>query len=65
MEFCNNMGLHTFAGGQTPHAATGIYSLLLGFFISLIVIVIVSLLTKAPEQSILDEFESVKNYKEN
>lgn len=53
------------AGGQTPYAATGIYSLLLGFFISLIVIVIVSLLTKAPEQSILDEFESVKNYKEN
>ena len=53
------------AGGQTPYAATGIYSLLLGFFISRIVIVIVSLLTKAPEQSILDEFESVKNYKEN
>ncbi len=53
------------AGGQTPYAATGIYSLLPGFFISLIVIVIVSLLTKAPEQSILDEFESVKNYKEN
>ena len=35
------------AGGQTPYAATGIYSLLLGFFISLIVIVIVSLLTES------------------
>lgn len=52
------------AGGQTPYAATGIYSLLLGFFISLICIVIVSLLTKAPSQEILAEFEKVDNYVE-
>lgn len=51
--------------GQTPYAATGIYSLLLGFFISLICIVIVSLLTKAPSKEILDEFEKVNCYKES
>ena len=43
-------------GGQTPYAVTGIYSLLLGFF--------VSLLTKAPSKEIVDEFESVKTYQE-
>ena len=53
------------AGGQTPYAATGIYSLLLGFFISLACIVLVSLCTKAPEQEILDEFDAVKNYVED
>ena len=47
------------AGGQTPYAATGIYSLLLGFFISLACIVIVSLCTKAPKQEIVDEFNAV------
>lgn len=52
------------AGGQTPYAATGIYSLLLGFFISLACIVIVSLCTKAPSQEILDEFDAVTNYVE-
>lgn len=50
--------------GSTLYAATGIYSLLLGFFISLAFIFIVSLCTKKPEQSILDEFEQVKNYVE-
>lgn len=50
--------------GQTPSAATGIYSLLLGFFVSLICIVVVSLLTKAPEKAILDEFERVNQYVE-
>lgn len=53
-----------FVGGQTPYAATGIYSLLLGFFISLLFIVVVSLLTKAPSQDMLDEFEKVNNYTE-
>ena len=52
-------------GGETPYKATGIYSLLLGFFISLIFIVVVSLFTKAPEQEILDEFDAVNNYKES
>ena len=50
--------------GKTLYEQTGLYSLLLGFFISLLMIVIVSLLTKAPDQSILDEFEEVKNYRE-
>ena len=53
------------AGGQTPYAATGIYSLLLGFFISLACIVIVSLLTKAPKQEIVDEFNAVNAYVED
>lgn len=51
-------------GGQTIYAATGLYSLVVGFAISLACIVIVSLATKAPEQSILDEFDAYKNYKE-
>jgi sodium/proline symporter len=51
-------------GGQTIYAATGLYSLVVGFVISLLCIVIVSLLTKEPEQSIYDEFEAYKNYRE-
>lgn len=51
-------------GGQTIGAATGIYSLLVGFFISLICIIVVSLVTKAPGQEILDEFEAYKHYRE-
>ena len=43
-------------GGKTIYAATGIYSLLVGFFISLLCIVVVSLCTKAPDESILEEF---------
>lgn len=45
--------------GQTIYAATGIYSLLVGFFISLLFIIVVSLCTKAPEQEIIDEFNKV------
>lgn len=51
-------------GGQTIYAATGLYSLVIGFAISLICIVVVSLATKEPEKSIYDEFEAYKNYKE-
>ncbi len=51
-------------GGKTLYESTGLYSLLLGFFISLIIIIVVSLCTKAPSQEILDEFDKVKNYKE-
>lgn len=47
-------------GGKTLYAATGIYSLLVGFFLSLIFIVVVSLCTKAPDDSILEEFEKSK-----
>lgn len=51
-------------GGQTIGAATGIYSLLVGFFVSLILIVVVSLCTKEPDASILAEFDKVQNYTE-
>lgn len=47
-------------GGQTLGAATGIYSLLIGFFVSLALIVVVSLLTKAPSKEMLDAFDDVK-----
>ncbi len=49
------------AGGKTLGAATGIYSLLIGFGISLICIVIVSLLSKEPSKEILQEFEDVRS----
>lgn len=39
---------------------TGIYSLLIGFFVSLLFIIIVSLCTKGPSQEIKDEFDSVE-----
>lgn len=48
-------------GGQTLGAVTGLYSLALGFFISLLLIVIVSLLTKAPSEEIYQEFDDMKN----
>ena len=51
--------------GQTIYAATGLYSLLVGFVISTVFIIIVSLLTKAPSQEILDEFATYKNFKES
>ncbi|MCF0246380.1 MAG: sodium/proline symporter, partial [Ileibacterium sp.] len=44
--------------GQTLGQATGIYSLLIGFFVSAAFIVLVSLMTKAPEASILSDFEA-------
>lgn len=51
-------------GGQTIGAATGVYSLLVGFFVSLLFIVVVSLCTKEPDASILAEFDKVQNYTE-
>lgn len=51
--------------GKTLGAATGIYSLLVGFVISLVLIMVVSLCTKAPDETILADFEKVNNYKEN
>ena len=47
--------------GQTIGAATGLYSLVVGFAISFVVIVVVSLLTPAPSAEMLKEFEDVKN----
>lgn len=47
------------AGGETLGTATGLYSLVIGFAISLLLIVVISLLTKAPSQEIVREFEDV------
>ncbi len=47
------------AGGQTLGAATGLYSLVVGFAISLILILAVSLCTKAPDAEMVREFEDV------
>ncbi len=47
--------------GATIGATTGLYSLAIGFPVSLILIIVVSLATKAPSQEIVDEFESVKD----
>lgn len=52
-------------GGETMYARTGLYSLLIGFFLSLIMIIIVSLLTKKPDQAVLDDFEKMKQFKES
>lgn len=51
-------------GGQTLGAATGLYSLAIGFLISIILIVVVSLCTKAPDASIIAEFERVASDEE-
>ncbi len=51
--------------GKTLGATTGIYSLLIGFFVSLICIVIFSLCTKAPDADILEDFEKTNQYMEN
>ncbi len=47
--------------GRTIGSATGLYSLVVGFVASLLVIIMVSLCTKAPSQEILKEFEDVQN----
>lgn len=46
--------------GTTLYNATGLYSLVLGFALALVVNVVVSLLTKKPSKEIIDEFESIK-----
>ena len=48
-------------GGQSLGAATGLYSLLVGFALSLVAIVVVSLLTPPPTEEMLQEFEDAKN----
>lgn len=47
-------------GGKTLGAATGLYSLVVGFGLSLSCIVIVSLATPKPSQKMLQEFEDVR-----
>lgn len=51
-------------GGQTIGSVTGLYSLVVGFAISLICIIVFSLCTKAPGEEILQEFEDVQSGKE-
>ncbi|MBS4899284.1 MAG: sodium/proline symporter PutP [Clostridiales bacterium] len=51
-------------GGQTLYAATGLYSLIVGFGLSTLAILIFSLATKAPSQEVLDEFERVRSKEE-
>lgn len=50
--------------GATLAKATGLYSLVVGFALGLIGMIVVSLLTKKPSQEIVDEFEYVKTTKE-
>lgn len=50
--------------GQTLGAVTGLYSLAIGFLISIVLIVIVSLCTKAPDETILAEFDRVASDEE-
>lgn len=53
-----------FIGGATIGKVTGLYSLAIGFPVSLVFIIIVSLITKAPDKEIVDEFDSVKDVKD-
>ncbi len=48
-------------GGQTPGSATGLYSLVIGFALSLLAIVVVSLATPAPSAEMMQEFDDVVN----
>jgi sodium/proline symporter len=52
-----------FVSGATLGAATGLYSLVPGFFISLILIIVVSLKTPEPSAEIIAEFEEVAKKK--
>ena len=56
--------LPLFEGGVTLGSKTGLYSLALGFVISMAFIIIVSLLTKKPSDDILEEFDKMKNMSE-
>ena len=57
MVFIWKYGISTLGG------VLAIYELLPAFVIACIAIVVVSLLTKKPEQEIIDEFNSVRNTK--
>ena len=52
------------AGGQTLGTVTGLYSLAIGFLISIVLIVAVSLCTKEPDAKILAEFDRVASDEE-
>ncbi len=48
-------------GGTTLYAKTGLYSLVLGFAVALIVAVVVALITKAPSDEVVEDFEKVNS----
>ena len=48
-----------FLSGNTISEVTGLYSLVPGFFISLLFIVVVSMTTPAPSNEIIEEFDKV------
>lgn len=52
-------------GGETLGTVTGLYSLVVGFAVSLLLIILVSLCTKAPDAEMLREFEDVASGKVN
>ena len=47
--------------GETIYAATGLYSLVIGFALALVVNIVVSLISKKPSAEITNEFDSIKN----
>ena len=50
--------------GVTIGEVTGLYSLAIGFPVSLVFIFLVSLITKAPSKEIVEEFDAVKDVKD-
>ncbi len=56
--------ISTADGLSTIGNATGLYSLAIGFPAALVIMVIVSLITKKPNDEIVKEFESVQTYSE-
>lgn len=52
-------------GGETLGTVTGLYSLVVGFAVSLLLIVVVSLCTREPDAQIVKEFEDVAAGKVN
>ncbi len=47
-------------GGETLGSSTGLYSLVIGFFLAALVAVVVTLCTKAPSKEIQDDFDKVE-----
>ena len=53
-----------YYGFTSVVANTGVYEIVPGFIISLVVGMVVSLLTKAPEKEVVELFDDVKKFKE-
>lgn len=52
-------------GGQTLGTVTGLYSLAVGFAVSILAIIIVSLITPVPSREMIEEFEDVSKNRIN